>query len=322
MPMTKSGNFLQMKVQDKIHRSQPQNIMAQKELDYMNENPNYLQEQYEVRRRQKLIQYSKDLMDWASKSLNYISPEEYPKFRETAISYGMKPEMLPEKFDAPEAFEDFKMRTAVGLPEYKKLLDGKPVTLSKITEDGLINTVEAKPKEMAAYFKDGYSLGKLSGTPGKKQFDHKAVYNSEGRLTGYKAVEKGKDFTFKEGEYGNAPDKSKSSAPTPQQALRRISDIQKARATLEKTDVISLLMAKNNPELKDMAGQKINPELKQQLNEAWDNEIAYLQQFTTGKPKDSGLPEGLTQEMLNQYKIKYPDKTEDEIKNAWKNRKQ
>ncbi len=316
MPMSQSGNFLKMMVQDKINRSQPQNIMAQKELDYMNENPNYLKEQYEMKRRQKLIEYSKDLMDWTSKSLNFIDTEEYPQFRETAMSYGLKPELLPEKFDTPEAFDDFKMRITAGLPEYKKLLDGKPVTMSKLTEDGLISTVEAKPKEIAANFKNGYSLGKLSGTPAKKQYEHKPVYDAAGKLTGYKSIEKGKDFTFGEGESGNAPDKSKSSDPTPQQAYKRISDIQKTRATLDKTSEVTQMLAALNPELKGMVGQQIAPELKQQLNDAWDNEIAYLQQFTK-----KVLPPDLTQEMLDKYKVMYPDKTEDQIIDAWKNRK-
>lgn len=319
MVMDKTGNFLQMMVQDKMVRSRPENVMAQKELDIVNQNPNYLKEQFETRRNSQRLQYEKDLMDWAVKSLNFIDTEEYPQFRETAIKYGINPALLPEGFDSPELFEEFKMKASIGVPEYKKLMDGKAVTMSKVTRDGLISTVTAKNNEqIQAYAKDGYSLGKLTGTPTKKQFEHKPVYDAAGRIKKYKSIEKGKDFIFSEGEFGNAPDKSKSSTPTPQQALKRISDINKARATLDKSSEVTQMLASLNPELKDMVGQKIKPELQQQLYDAWDNEIAYLEQFT--KKQSTELPEGLTREMLDQYKKQYPGKTEQQIIEAWKRR--
>lgn len=325
MVMDKTGNFLAMMVQDKMRRNSPQNVMAQKELDFVNANPNYLKDQYDMKQKQQRLQYEKDVMDWGVKSLNFISPEEYPQFRETAISYGMNPSILPEGFDSPEAFQEFKTKVAIGAPEYKELIAGGKANFHVVDEKGIERDLgEMTQAEAQALVKsgqippDGLRFGKAQATE-KKQYDHKPVYNAAGKLIGYKSIEKGKDFTFGEGEFGNAPDASKSTDPTPQQALKRISDIQKARATLDKSSEVTQMLAALNPELKGMVGQQIAPELKQQLNDAWDNEINYLQQFTA-KKETGALPSGLTQEMLDQYKAKYPDKTEDQIKEAWKNR--
>jgi hypothetical protein len=324
--MEQTGNFLTTMVQDKMNRSMPQNAMAQKELDFVNQNPNYLKEKYAMGQNRDKLQYTQDVMVWAVKSLNFIGPEEYPQFRQTAIQYGLSPAILPESFESPEAFQEFKIKTNMGAPEFAKMMQGKPVTMSKVTDDGLISAVEAaSPEEVAGYAKSGYTLGKLSGTPSKPdkpQYEHKPFYDSAGKLIGYKSIEKGKDFTFGEGEFGNAPDSSSNTDPTPQQAYKRISDIQKARAELGKSSEITQMLAMLNPELKGMVGQPLDPETKSQLNEAWDKEIGYLQQYTTASKKTAEFPTGLTQNMLDQYKAKYPDKTEDEIKNAWKKRMQ
>jgi hypothetical protein len=169
MAMDRTGNFLNMMVQDKMNRSMPQNAMAQKELDFVNQNPNYLKEKYEMSHNRDKMQYTQDVMDWAVKSLNFIDPEEYPQFRQTAIQYGLSPAILPKRFESPEAFQEFKMKTNMGAPEFAKMMQGKPVTMSKLTDDGLISAVEAaSPEEIAGYAKSGYTLGKLSGTPERK----------------------------------------------------------------------------------------------------------------------------------------------------------
>lgn len=76
--------------------------------------------------------------------------------------------------------------------------------------------------------------------------------------------------------------------PSPAKALQRISDIEKARATLEKGEVITAIMAKTMPELADYFGKKIPEELKQRLYAAWDREIAYLNQFIPRKGGKGG----------------------------------
>ena len=59
--------------------------------------------------------------------------------------------------------------------------------------------------------------------------------------------------------------------------IKRVSDIKRAMAVLEKTDRVTMLMASLNPKLKKMVGQKINPELKAELFEQWNREISYLE---------------------------------------------
>jgi hypothetical protein len=325
--MDKTGNVLAMMFQDKMRQNQPQNMLAQKELEYMNQNPNYLTDRYKNAQTRDKLQVERDLMDWATKSLNYIDPAEYPQFRETAIKYGLNPAVLPEGFESPQAFEEFKVKVNVGAPEYAKMMQGQPVTMSKLTDDSLISTVEAKNRQEAAeYAKTGYQLGKLSGSPvrpDKPQYKHIPVYNNEGRIVAYKSVQADQDVEFGEGYFGSEPE-SGDKTPTPSQALKRITDIQKTRATLNKEDKVTQMLVAMNPAMKDMLGQQIPDELKQQLNDAFDAEIEYLRQFTGAKNEGetSNLPENLTQSMLNAYKQKYPDKTEDEIINAWKKRTQ
>lgn len=73
------------------------------------------------------------------------------------------------------------------------------------------------------------------------------------------------------------------------EALKRISQIKKAMATLEKTDIVTATLAAVNPALKDMVGQKMNPALKKQLIKQWNTEIAYLNRF---------IPEGYQGESI------------------------
>ena len=68
--------------------------------------------------------------------------------------------------------------------------------------------------------------------------------------------------------------------PTPQHALKRISDISKTIATLEKTDTITQLLAKDNPELAQYIGQTLDPEKKAALMKAWNDELDYLEKFS------------------------------------------
>jgi hypothetical protein len=74
----------------------------------------------------------------------------------------------------------------------------------------------------------------------------------------------------------------KPDQPTEAEALKRISDIKKAKATLDKTNEITAMIVATDPEkFSGMLGQSIKPEHKQELMNAWDKEIEYLQQFTS-----------------------------------------
>ncbi len=89
-----------------------------------------------------------------------------------------------------------------------------------------------------------------------------------------------------------AEDKSKE--PSKEKALKRISDIQKAKATLEKTDTVTQLMTLLNPRLAGKEGQKIDDNTKAALMDAWENELDYLEQFsgTTRKKEPAPKPPG------------------------------
>jgi len=95
----------------------------------------------------------------------------------------------------------------------------------------------------------------------------------------YKFIKQG----FELGDIKGTPEMKAS------EALKRISQIKKAMATLEKTDVVTTMLATLNPSLKNMIGQKMSPELKRQLIEQWNKEIAYLNKF---------IPEGYQGESI------------------------
>ena len=81
-----------------------------------------------------------------------------------------------------------------------------------------------------------------------------------------------------------------SGTPTPQQALRRVSDIKKAMATLDKTNEITSLIVAMNPELESMLGQKMDEERKQELMDAWQNELDYLNDFVPAGSRTVAQP--------------------------------
>jgi hypothetical protein len=68
-------------------------------------------------------------------------------------------------------------------------------------------------------------------------------------------------------------------------ALKRASEIQRSRAMLGKSDVLSAALATLNPELAGLVGQKLDPEAKKQLEDSWADELDYLTQFMHEKYK-------------------------------------
>lgn len=130
-------NVLKMMVQDKMHRSMPQNVLAQKELDYINANPNYLTERYAQERNARKLKNEASVLDWAVKYLNFISPERYPQFREAAIQRELNPDLLPESFQTDDEFEQFKQQVNMGYPEYKKLLENGKANFHVVDANGV-----------------------------------------------------------------------------------------------------------------------------------------------------------------------------------------
>ncbi len=95
----------------------------------------------------------------------------------------------------------------------------------------------------------------------------------------YKFIKQG----FELGDIKGTPETKAS------EALKRVSQIKKAMATLEKTDVVTTMLASLDPSLKNMVGQKMSPALKRQLIKQWNKEIAYLNKF---------IPEGYQAEPI------------------------
>ncbi len=120
---------------------------------------------------------------------------------------------------------------------------------------------------------------------------------------------------------------SETSTVNPKYALKRINDLLKSNATLEKTDTVTAFLAIMNPELQEMIGQKISPEMKQNILQARNNEINFLNQYLPEKFKfklsekatTTELPEGLTEKDI-QYNMKKYGKTRQEVIDAY-NRK-
>jgi len=73
--------------------------------------------------------------------------------------------------------------------------------------------------------------------------------------------------------------------PSPQQALKRISTIKKSIATLEKADKVDTVLMGLFPQLEGQMGQKIPAKQKQELLDAYNEELTYLQQFKTSRKK-------------------------------------
>lgn len=67
--------------------------------------------------------------------------------------------------------------------------------------------------------------------------------------------------------------------PTPEKALRRTSQIRRAMTTLDKINEVTQAIIAVNPALKDMLGQQLNEEQKQDLMDAWQNELDYYEPY-------------------------------------------
>jgi len=140
------------------------------------------------------------------------------------------------------------------------------VTMFKERKDGTWIQRDVNPATAQRLEKQGWQYGERKGSAGKD-------------LGTFEAKEKIKAKYRKDG-----------GTPTPQQALRRISDIKKAMATLDKTNEITSLIVAMNPELESMLGQKMDEERKQELMDAWQNELDYLNDFVPAGSRAAAQP--------------------------------
>ena len=214
----------------------PSNLLAAKQLETYDANQNYLTQQREQESQAKTLQYEKDLMQYAVDSLKQVEVSEYPQYRANLIRFGFNKELLPESFASTEEFQAWKNKSILGATEYNKLLEGNEATLSKLNDNGTISTVKAKGQdEVKAYMGQGYQMGTLTGTSEKKQYEHKPVYNEQGQITGWTSVEKGKDFTYPEGQYGSGT-KSTTGTLSENQVVASLQEL--ASATVQNNETI------------------------------------------------------------------------------------
>jgi hypothetical protein len=337
--MPRTGNVLAMMMQQRMREKEPQNVIAQAEVDALKENPNYLNEKYATNAKRDKLQYQKDLIEFGAKRILMSDMASYPALREEMIGYGMSPDIWPQGFENKEAFDSWRKRVIMGAPEYVKMLDGKKFkvskanddgtiselelgspeelqakikegwklgsmkgapqketwTLSKMNDDGTVSEVTARSEEeRQAYLQQGYQAGKIRGTPAKTEFTLSKM-NDDGTISEVTARNEGeKNFYIGKG-FQEGKIKGSSDEPTPAQAFRRISDIYKAMATLGQTNSVTAALVALQPSLKGMIGQKIDANLKAQLDEAWNKEIAYLTQFVKAPDEGTGpalQPEG------------------------------
>jgi len=67
--------------------------------------------------------------------------------------------------------------------------------------------------------------------------------------------------------------------PTPQAALRRITELKKAKGNLDKTDRFTAELAALFPDYRSLANQRMAPQLKKKIEAQIDREIAFNEQF-------------------------------------------
>jgi len=98
-----------------------------------------------------------------------------------------------------------------------------------------------------------------------------------------------KDYEYGLKKPGFREYEAKGKAPTTGQALDKVAQLEKAKATFNKTGKIDLIASKLFPEL---AGEKISPEDKAKVSDAFDKAINYYEKFTpTGAKKQRAISE-------------------------------
>lgn len=117
------------------------------------------------------------LLDIGSTKLKMLSGlGDYPVYRDEMTKMGFNPDLLPDTFESPEKFEDWRMKALMTAGEYGKMLKGEPFTLSRANPDGTISEVPITSKDQMQQFIDaglldpnaGWQLGSMKGTPGEK----------------------------------------------------------------------------------------------------------------------------------------------------------
>lgn len=123
---------------------------------------------------EKELTNEEKLLDIGSTKLKMLSgPGDYPAYRDNMIKMGFNPDLLPDTFESPEKFEDWRMKALMTAGEYGKMLKGEPFTLSRANPDGTISEVPITSKDQMQQFIDnglldpnaGWQLGAMKGTP-------------------------------------------------------------------------------------------------------------------------------------------------------------
>jgi len=230
-------------------------------------------------------------------------PETPPQGQRTQ-AFGPKP---PEDYNAPDfsdrdKFEEFAFKQAGGkwfefdpydevkkadekLPDlFNFVFDGKVVwsdrdKLNKQEKDhwdSVIKTYHAdtfnKAKALRENMKETHNFLMTTFDNSKKEYESKM--NMGFKISGEQRAQRGETRTV-----------TKETTAKTEGAYKRINDINTKMATLEKTDIITALLAAKVPELKDQIGQKLDPKLKKQLFDSFEREKRYWEQFLPAEEK-------------------------------------
>jgi len=286
---------------ERIRGSQNQNLLAEQRLkDYPKEEQwraeqrgrqrttwNREDEVYKREVERLKFKDEADALDYMIKSSPMINWQNYPDSRQHLLDMGLNPAALPE----PEVIYNRAMEAGADPNQFfeawknKALMTGQQ-RLELIKKQADISARGYKPgtKEEALAFEKAMAEIKKEFT--KPTYEQKTLYGPQGQTRNV-PVQKGTEYTPPKGWSLAKPEKLQKE-PTPQQALMRISGIRKTMATLDKTNEITAMIIAANPELAGMVGQKIDDDLKQQLMDAWNDELDYLYRFvpkSTKKPK-------------------------------------
>jgi len=247
------------------------------------------------------------------------SPEgggrQAPASKEGALAIGGKP---PEGYKPPDysnrdAFEQFAFKEAGGKwfefdpHEELKKADANLPDLFNFAFDGEVvwsdrNKLSKQQKEHWDWVVKKYHADTFNEAKDKRE-KMKEVHNffmtkfDNDKKEYETKLKRMQDLTFKlateergqrgeaRAERGEARTIGKEATGKVEGAHKRINDINTKIATLEKTDIISALIAERSPELQGMIGQKMDPKLKRQLIAGFDREKRYWEQFLPAEKK-------------------------------------
>lgn len=299
------------RLQNQVRQMQIQNAMQQQGAQQYVQQQQQMHPFMQQQQQQDLTMAPKSMQKWQN-ALSQL-PKQGERFRpnKAELDYWKQTdltkyrELMGEQIDTglklfevdPDAGERF-FNQQLGM-DVKSKKDGKEIEVR--TEDGVIF---GGPLESVRDFKE-FTRNNPNPTPEvleqaavnvgltkfqapeeeEPSYDMRTIYGPDGQ-TKRISIPKGNDYTPSEGWSLTKPKRDKN-APSPEQALRRTSQIKKAIATFNKTNEVTQAIVAANPNLRGMLGREVDESLKQDLMDAWRNEIDNLEQYIPEEYQES-----------------------------------